>query len=105
MFVSTDDTDGLRQMTPYNNNYYTAMNSGWGIHSGWSGVGFGVGVTNIATDVLRSDFVLGINNVNFNITNYDSGANTALPGDVAETKTTGLPYSKTSEKFLSLIHI
>ena len=99
MFVSTDETDGLRVMTPYNNNYYTSMNSDWGIHSGWSGVGFGVGVTNTMTSVLRSDFVLGINNVNFDITNYDSGANTALPGDVAETKTTGLPYSKTSERF------
>lgn len=99
LFVSTDETDGLRVMSPYNNNYYTSMNSDWGIHSGWSGVGFGVGVTNTVTSVLRSDFVFGINNVNFEITNYDSGANTALPGDVAETKTTGLPYSKTSEKF------
>ncbi|EFR30456.1 putative Ig domain-containing protein, partial [Eremococcus coleocola] len=99
MFVSTDDTDGLRVMTPYNNNYYASMNSDWGIHSGWSGTGFGVGVTNALTRELRSDFVFGINNVNFNITNYDSGANTALPGDVAETKTTGLPYSKTSERF------
>ncbi|WP_028125803.1 Ig domain-containing protein [Eremococcus coleocola] len=99
MFVSTDETDDLRVMTPYNNNYYTAMNSDWGIHSGWSGIGVGVGVSNVNVSTLRSDFVLGINNVNFNITNYDSGANTALPGDVAETKTTGLPYSKTSERF------
>lgn len=99
MFVSTDDTDGLRVMTPYNNNYYTSMNSDWGIHSGWSGTGFGVGVTNALTRVLRSDFAFGINDVKFDITNYDSGANTALPGDVAETKTTGLPYSKTSERF------
>ena len=99
LFVSTDETDGLRVMTPYNNNYYTSMNSNWGIHSGWSGTGFGVGVTNAVPSILRSDFVLGINNVEFGITNYDSGANTALPGDVAETKTTGLPYSKTSERF------
>lgn len=99
MFVSTDDTDDLRVMTPYNNNFYTSMNSDWGIHSGWSGTGFGVGVTNAVTSVLKSDFVFGINNVKFEITNYDSGANTAIPGDVAETKTTGLPYSKTSEKF------
>ena len=99
MFVSTDDSEDLRVMTPYNNNYYTAMNSDWGIHSGWSGVGFGVGVSNAVTSTMKTDFVFGINNVNFDITNYDSGANTALPGDVAETKTTGLPYKKTSERF------
>ena len=99
MFVSTDDTDGLRVMTPYNNNFYTGMNSDWGVNAGWSGVGFGVGVTNAVDSTLRSDFVLGINAVKFDITNYDSTANTALPGDVAETKTTGLPYSKTSERF------
>ena len=99
MFVSTDDSEDLRVMTPYNNNYYTAMNSDWGIHSGWSGVGFGVGVSNAVTSTMKTDFVFGINNVNFDITNYDSTANTALPGDVAETKTTGLPYKKTSERF------
>ena len=99
MFVSADDSEDLRVMTPYNNNYYTAMNSDWGIHAGWSGVGFGVGVSNAVTSTMKTDFVFGINNIEFGITNYDTGANTALPGDVAETKTTGLPYSKTSERF------
>ncbi|MFR4400891.1 MAG: Rib/alpha-like domain-containing protein [Peptococcus niger] len=103
LFVSTEGTEDLRVMTPYNNNWYTAMNSDWGIHSGWSGASvakeFSVGVTNIANRSMKSDFVFGINKVNFNITNYDSRANTAIPGDVAETSTTGLPYSNTSDKY------
>ena len=103
LFVSTEGTEDLRVMTPYNNNWYTVMNSDWGIHSGWSGASaakeFSVGVTNIANRSMKSDFVFGINKVNFNITNYDSRANTAIPGDVAETSTTGLPYSNTSDKY------
>ncbi len=103
LFVSTEGTENLRVMTPYNNNWYTAMNSDWGIHSGWSGLSnlkeFSVGVTNIANRSMKSDFILGINKVNFNITNFDSGANTAIPGDCAQTSTTGLPYSYTSDKF------
>ena len=103
LFVSTEGTEDLRVMTPYNNNWYTAMNSDWGIHNGWSGASvakeFSVGVTNIANRSMKSDFVFGINKVNFNITNYDSRANTAIPGDVAETSTTGLPYSNTSDKY------
>ena len=103
LFVSTEGTEDLRVMTPYNNNWYTAMNSDWGIHSGWSGASvakeFSVGVTNIANRSMKSDFVFGINKVNFNITNYDSRANTAIPGDIAQTSTTGLPYSNTSDKY------
>ena len=103
LFVSTEGTEDLRVMTPYNNNWYTAMNSDWGIHNGWSGSSitkeFSVGVTNIANRSMKSDFVFGINKVNFTITNYDSRANTAIPGDIAETSTTGLPYSNTSDKF------
>ncbi len=103
LFVSTEGTEDLRVMTPYNNNWYTAMNSDWGIHNGWSGASiakeFSVGVTNIANRSMKSDFVFGINKVNFTITNYDSRANTAIPGDIAQTSTTGLPYSNTSDKF------
>ncbi|WP_159428063.1 Rib/alpha-like domain-containing protein, partial [Peptococcus niger] len=99
LFVSTDGTENLRVMTPYNNNYYTSMNSDWGIHAGWSGTGFGVGVTNALNRTLRSDFVFGPGEIDFHITNYDNEANTAIPGDVAQTSTTGLPYSFTSNKY------
>ena len=99
LFVSTEGTQDLRVMTPYNNNYYTSMNSSWGIHSGWSGAGFGVGVTDSTNSTLRSDFVFGINDVNFNIVKYNTEDHTAIPGDVAETSTTGLPYSNTSDKY------
>ncbi len=99
MFVSTDGTDKLRIMTPYNNNYYTSMNSNWGIHSGWSGTGFGVGVTLSTRCILRSDLVFGPGEIDFQITNYDNDANTAFPGDVAQTSTKGLPYSYVSGKY------
>ena len=99
LFVSTDDTENLRVMTPYNNNYYTLMHNTYGINSGWSGGSFGLGVTNALNSTLEADFVLGVNDVNFNITNYDTDANTAKPGDIAQTKTEGLPYSKTSDSF------
>ena len=99
LFVSTDGTDNLRVMTPYNNNYYTSMNSDWGINAGWSSTGFGVGVTNAVKCILRSDFVFGPGEVDFHITNYDNEANTAFPGDVAQTSTSGLPYSFVSGKY------
>ncbi|MBS4872724.1 MAG: YPDG domain-containing protein, partial [Peptoniphilus sp. oral taxon 375] len=99
LFVSTDGTENLRVMTPYNNNYYTSMNSDWGIHAGWSGTAFGVGVTLSTKCILRSDFVFGPGEIDFHITNYDNEANTAIPGDVAQTSTTGLPYSFTSNKY------
>ena len=99
LFVSTDGTEDLRVMTPYNNNYYTQMHDKWGIHSGWSGGSFGLGVTLATNCTLEADFVFGPGEIDFHITNYDNDANTAIPGDVAETSTTGLPYSFTSDKY------
>ena len=99
LFVSTDGTDGIRVMTPYNNNYYTVMHEKFGISNGWSGTGTGVGVTNAINCTLRADFIFGPGEIDFNITNYDNEANTAFPGDVAETLTTGLPHSFTSDKY------
>ncbi|WP_258113494.1 Rib/alpha-like domain-containing protein [Aerococcus urinae] len=100
LYVSTVNTDNLRVFTPYNNNQFTAMNGTWGINPGWSGTGFGVGVTNDTQNQLRADFALAPAEVKFNITNYDSGARTAIPGDVAETATTGLPYKDyTNDRF------
>ena len=99
LFVSTDGTDGIRVMTPYNNNYYTVMHEKYGISSGWSGTGTGVGVTNAADNTLRADFIFGPGEIDFHITNYDNDANTAFPGDIAQTSTTGLPHSFTSSKY------
>ncbi|WP_218970144.1 Rib/alpha-like domain-containing protein, partial [Anaerococcus sp. HMSC075B03] len=100
LFVSVENADHLRVMTPYNNNQYTQMSDKFGIHSGWSGTGFGVGVTNAIPQILRADFALAPGEVKFNITNYDSGKNTAKVGDVAKTSTEGLPYNgEASENF------
>lgn len=93
MFVSIDDAENLRVMTPYNNNSYAAMNSDWGINAGWSVGAVRTGVTNALTAKLRSDFAIASPEIDFHITNYDSKANTAIPGDIAQTSTEGLPYS------------
>ncbi|WP_421721481.1 Rib/alpha-like domain-containing protein, partial [Anaerococcus vaginalis] len=100
LFVSVENADHLRVMTPYNNNQYTQMSNVFGINSGWSGTGFGVGVTNAVPQILRADFALAPGEIKFNITNYDSGKNTAKVGDVAKTSTEGLPYNgEASENF------
>ena len=100
LFVSVENADHLRVMTPYNNNQYTQMSNVFGINSGWSGGGFGVGVTNAVPQILRADFAVAPEEVKFNITNYDSGKNTAKVGDVAKTSTEGLPYyGESSENF------
>ena len=100
LFVSVENADHLRVMTPYNNNQYTQMSNVFGINSGWSGTGFEVGVTNAVPQILRADFALAPSEVKFNITNYDSGKNTAKVGDVAKTSTEGLPYNgESSENF------
>lgn len=93
MFVSIDNAENLRVMTPYNNNTYAAMNSDWGINAGWSVGAVRTGVTNAFTAKLRSDFAIASPEIDFHITNYDSNANTAIPGDIAQTSTDGLPYS------------
>ena len=100
LFVSIEGSENLRVMTPYNNNQYTQMSNVFGINSGWSGTGFGVGVTNAVPQILRADFAVAPAEVKFNITNYDSGKNTAKVGDVAKTSTEGLPYyGESSENF------
>ncbi len=100
LFVSIEGSENLRVMTPYNNNQYTQMSNTFGINSGWSGTGFGVGVTNAIPQILRADFALAPGEIKFNITNYDSGKNTAKVGDVAKTSTEGLPYNgEASENF------
>ena len=100
LFVSVENADHLRVMTPYNNNQYTQMSNVFGINGSWSGTGFGVGVTNTVPQILRADFAVAPGEIKFNITNYDSGANKALPGDVAKTSTEGLPYhGESSDNF------
>ncbi|MDD6906469.1 MAG: Rib/alpha-like domain-containing protein, partial [Finegoldia magna] len=99
LFVSVEGAENLRVMTPYNNNQYTLMHNTYGIHSGWSGIGFSTGVSNATNSALRADFALAPTEIKFNIVNYDAGANTARPGDVAKTSTQGLPYSNTSDSF------
>ena len=102
MFISADDTEDLRLMTPFNNNWFTGtsgLTGNWGIHSGWAQDAFGVTTALDTKNNIRADFGFGSPGVNFDITNYDSGANTAIPGDIAKTKTTGLPYKFSTDKF------
>ena len=98
LFISTEGTDKLRVMTPWNNNWYTGSNNAWGIHDGWAQAAFGVSTVQAANST-RADFAFAPAEIKFNITNYDTGFNTATPGDVAETETKGLPYSHTSDSF------
>ncbi|WP_144020114.1 Rib/alpha-like domain-containing protein, partial [Peptoniphilus phoceensis] len=98
LFISTEGTDKLRVMTPWNNNWYTGSNNAWGIHGGWAQAAFGVS-TVLAANSTRADFVFAPAEIKFNITNYDTGNNYATPGDEAKTETKGLPYSHTSDSF------
>ena len=98
LFISTEGTDKLRVMTPWNNNWYTGSNNAWGIHGGWAQTAFGVSTAQAANST-RADFVFAPAEIKFNITNYDTGFNTATPGDVAKTETKGLPYKNTSDSF------
>ena len=98
LFISVEGTDKLRVMTPWNNNWYTGSNNAWGIHGGWAQTAFGVSTAQAANST-RADFALAPAEIKFNITNYDTGNNTATPGDVAKTETAGLPYSNTTDSF------
>ena len=103
MFISADDTEDLRLMTPFNNNWFTGtsgLTGNWGIHSGWAQGAFGVTTAVDTNNNIRADFGFGSPGVNFEITNYDSEAKTAMPGDIAQTKTTGLPYKLSSDNFV-----
>ncbi|MDU6784161.1 MAG: Rib/alpha-like domain-containing protein, partial [Peptoniphilus harei] len=84
--------------TPWNNNWYTGSNNAWGIHGGWAHDKFGVSTVQAANST-RADFNLAPAEIKFNITNFDTQANTAIPGDVAVTNTAGLPYKNTSDSF------
>ncbi|MDY3737497.1 MAG: Rib/alpha-like domain-containing protein, partial [Peptoniphilaceae bacterium] len=106
LYVSVDDTEDLIVTTPFNYNYYTGSNDKWGFHSGWNNNNItglyttvGDGVINAQRSSFRADFTLAPQEINFHITNYDSVNNLASVGDVAETSTTGLPYSKTSDQY------
>ncbi|MDU5923911.1 MAG: Rib/alpha-like domain-containing protein, partial [Finegoldia magna] len=92
IYVSTEGTDHLRVMTPFNNNYYTYRNNDYGINVGWNLLGK-FETRHKINNSFVSDIAVAPAEIKFNITNYDSGSNTAIPGDVAQTATEGLPYS------------
>ena len=99
IYVSTEGTDHVRVMTPFNNNFYTYRNNDYGINVGWNLLGKFETRHGSQNDFV-ADFALAPQEIKFNITNYDSGSNTAIPGDVAQTATEGLPYSgMTSDSF------
>ena len=98
LFISTKDTDDVVKRTPWNYNWYTGSDNGWGIHRGWAQAAFGVSTVQAAHST-RADFNLAPAEIKFNITNFDTQANTATPGDVAKTNTQGLPYKNTNDSF------
>ena len=98
LFISTKDTDDVVKRTPWNYNWYTGSDNGWGIHGGWAQSAFGVSTVQAANST-RADFNFAPAEIKFNITNFDTQANTAIPGDVAVTKTAGLPYKNTNDSF------
>ena len=98
LFISTKDTDDVVKRTPWNYNWYTGSDNGWGIHGGWAQVAFGVSTVQAANST-RADFNFAPAEIKFNITNFDTQANTAIPGDIARTKTAGLPYKNTNDSF------
>ncbi|WP_218914853.1 Rib/alpha-like domain-containing protein, partial [Peptoniphilus timonensis] len=98
LFISTKGTDDVVLRTPWNYNWYTGSDDGWGIHGGWAQTAFGVSTVQAANST-RADFNLAPAEIKFNITNFDTQANTATPGDVAKTNTAGLPYKNTNDSF------
>ena len=98
LFISTKGTDDVVLRTPWNYNWYTGSDNGWGIHGGWAQAAFGVSTVQAANST-RADFNLAPAEIKFNITNFDTQANTATPGDVAKTNTQGLPYKNTNDSF------
>ena len=98
LFISTKGTDNVVLRTPWNYNWYTGSDDGWGIHRGWAQAAFGVSTVQAAHST-RADFNLAPAEIKFNITNFDTQANTATPGDVAKTNTQGLPYKNTNDSF------
>ncbi|MDU6547389.1 Rib/alpha-like domain-containing protein, partial [Anaerococcus vaginalis] len=98
LFISTKDTDNVVKRTPWNYNWYTGSDNGWGIHGGWAQAAFGVSTVQAAHST-RADFSLAPAEIKFNITNFDTQLNTATPGDVAKTNTQGLPFKNTSDSF------
>ena len=98
LFISTKDTDDVVKRTPWNYNWYTGSDNAWGIHGGWAQADFGVSTVQAANST-RADFNLAPAEIKFNITNFDTQANTATPGDIAETNTAGLPYKNTNDSF------
>ena len=98
LFISTKGTDDVVLRTPWNYNWYTGSDNGWGIHGGWAQAAFGVSTVQAANST-RADFNLAPAEIKFNITNFDTQANTATPGDVAKTNTAGLPYKNTNDSF------
>lgn len=98
LFISTKDTDDVVKRTPWNYNWYTGSDNGWGIHGGWAQSAFGVSTVQAANST-RADFNFAPAEIKFNITNFDTQKNTATPGDVAVTNTAGLPYKNTNDRF------
>lgn len=98
LFISTKDTDDVVKRTPWNYNWYTGSDNAWGIHGGWAQAAFGVSTVQAANST-RADFNFAPAEIKFNITNFDTQANTAIPGDVATTKTAGLPHKYASDSY------
>ena len=83
LFVSTEDVPGLGVQTPWHTNGYLDVGA-YNTNDTWNVVKVGEHL-NTAFLSMYADYAT------FDVTPYDTGANWAKPGDVAETETGGLP--------------
>jgi Rib/alpha/Esp surface antigen-like repeat protein len=101
LFVSLDNTDNLRILTPFNNNTYTTRNDVWGIHSGWGILQNpgGFDVTDGPANTFKAAFVVAPDEIVFEIPDFDDNLKAAIPGDIVQTKTSGLPNNYSTDTF------
>ncbi|WP_237693092.1 Rib/alpha-like domain-containing protein, partial [Rothia nasimurium] len=79
LFISTERTEGISQITEWRNNWYMGPSAN-----------FGVNTLNY-NSLRNADFALQPEQISFDVTPYDSYDNYGVAGDTVQTTTTGLP--------------
>ena len=88
LFVSPEETDGTGLTTPFHTNGYLPVTR-YNTDNGWSAVKFG-GITDAG--LIRTNYMtLYADYIEFDVTPFNTSSNPAKPGDVVETKTSGIP--------------
>ena len=88
LFVSPEATDGTGLTTPFHTNGYLPTTR-YNTDNGWSAVKIG-GITDAG--LMRTNYMtLYADYIQFDVTPFNTSDNPAKPGDVVETKTSGIP--------------